>query len=576
MRLSRHTGKTLREISKHVQTEANRLLLRGGYVRQVSAGIYAYMPFLLRTLNKISHIIRDEMTTAGFEELLLPLLQPESLFTNPETPYSYGTIEGIFEFKDSRGSRLCLGRSYTNLISDLIGKEIPSYKQLPKAFFQIGKKFRDESRPRFGLIGAREFIAADAYSFDVNAAEEDASYARVCRVYRNILDRIGVDYRFLEADAESSREDKCREIVLSTDAGEGIFLHCDTCNYAATQEKANSRIEIFPQEETENPMEMQEVYGKGLIGVEPLSEFLGIPVWKTTKTLLFQADERVVAVMVRGDCGVNETKVKKFFGCETLTLASREVIKELTGAEVGYAGPIGLPQEVIVIADHYTNNRINFECGANRTDHHIINANFGRDFPLPVFGDFKLARGGEFCPRCEKGVLKEAHGISIGRLVMEKPEDLENGQPHPTYIDGQGKSQPMMTGRYTLGISRMAAAIVEQSHDEFGIIWPPAVAPFQCHLVALNLENRDVKSEAENLYNNLSREHVEVLFDDRDIRAGEKFEDADLMGIPIRLTVSKRTIKEGKIETKLRDDKQVQLRTYEEVLELFQSLGLLK
>jgi prolyl-tRNA synthetase len=573
MRLSRHFGKTLREIPKDAQTEAYRLLLRGGYIKQVSAGIYAYMPFFLRSLNKIFQIAREEMITADFEEFLLPLLQPGSFFTQPETPYSYDLFEGIFEFKGSKESRLYLGQSYTTFVADLVGKEISSYKQLPKRLFQIATKFHDENRPRFGLIRAREFIAADAYSFDIDQTAQEASYSEICNAYQHILNRVGVQHKFVEADAESSRDEGCHEFIITTDAGEDIFLSCDTCNYAATRQKSESRLQVYPQDDSENPMEMQEVYGKGLIGVEPLAEFLNIPVWKTTKTLLFQADDKVVAVMVRGDCGVNEAKVKRFLGCKTLSLASSGVIKEITGAEVGYAGPIGLPPEVAVIADHYTKDRVNFECGANRTDYHIINANFGRDFPLPVFSDFKLAKGGEFCPRCEKGVLKEAYGISVGRLVMEKPGDLGNIQTHPTYIDNQGKSQPLMICHYSLGVSRMAAAIIDQSHDEFGIIWPPPVAPFQGHLVALNLENQEVRSEAENLYQKLIDDNVEILFDDRDIRAGEKFEDADLLGIPIRLTISKRTIKEEKIETKFRDRKETQLRTYEEVLELFQSLN---
>jgi len=571
MRLSKHIGKTLREIPKDTQTEAYRLLVRGGYIRQVSAGIYAYMPLLIRTLNKISHLVREEMIAAGFEEFLLPLLQPVSFLAKSETPYSHNTNEGIFEFKDSRGSRLFLGESYMNLVADLVGKEISSYKQLPKNIFQIVTKFRDENRPRFGLIRAREFIAVDAYSFELKGTEQEASYSKVWKAYRRILDRIGVEYKCVKANEESSRAGECHEFLVLTDLGEDIFLYCDTCNYASTKQEAESRLHVYPQDQSEMPMEMQEVYGKGLIGVEPLAEFLNIPVWKTTKTLLFQADEKVVAVMVRGDCEVNETKVKRFLGCNTLTLASPATVKNLTGAEVGYAGPIGLPQEVMVIADHYTNNRVNFECGANRTDYHIINANFGRDIPLPVFGDFKLAKGGEFCPRCEKGILKEAGGISVGRLAMEGSKDIEKNKNHPSYIDNRGKSQPLIMGHYVMGISKLAAAIVEQSHDQAGIIWPFPVAPFQGHLVALNVENQKVKNEAESLYHKLLDDNVEILFDDRDIRAGEKFEDADLLGIPIRLTISKRTVREGKIETKFRDREETQLRTYEEVLELFQS-----
>ncbi len=570
MRLSKHIGKTLRDIPKDAKPRGYGLLLRGGFIRQVFAGAYAYMPFLLRSLNKISHIMREELVKADFEEFLLPLLQSESFFAKPETPYADNTVEGIFEFKDSKGSRLCLGRTYTPIIADLIAKEISSYKQLPKRFFQITTRFHDETRPRFGLIRAREFIVADAYSFDIDRSGVGASYAEICKAYRHILDRVGARYKFVEADGASRRDAECHEFIMTTDAGKDVFLSCDTCDYAAKQEKAQSRLEVFAQDQAEQPMEIQEVYGKGLIGVKPLAEFLGIPVWKTTKTLLFQADDRVVAVMVRGDCGVNETKVKKFLGCKTLSLASSATIKELTGADVGYAGPIGLPQEVMVLADHYTNDRVNFECGANRTDYHIINANFGRDFPLPVFGDFKLAKGGDFCPRCEKGILTEAYGISVARTAREESEYAEKERNHPTYIDARGTSQPLLTAHYTFGISRLAAALVEQCHDESGIIWPSAIAPFQAHLVALNLENPDVKNEAELLYNKLLDNNIEVLFDDREVRAGEKFEDADLLGIPIRLTVSKRTFKEGKIETKFRDRKEAQLLTYEEVLKIFQ------
>jgi prolyl-tRNA synthetase len=289
-------------------------------------------------------------------------------------------------------------------------------------------------------------------------------------------------------------------------------------------------------------------------------------VWKTTKTLLFQADEKVVAVMVRGDCDVNEFKVKDFLKCSDLTLALAEVIKALTGAEVGYAGPIGLPPEVIVLADHYTRDRINFECGANLTDYHYINVNFGRDFPLPNFGDFMQAKQDHLCPRCNQGKLNEARGIKVADIVKWGTQYSEKS--NCVYLDRAGKSQPLLMGGYSINISRLAAAVVEQNLDESGIIWPPNIAPFQIHLIGLNLETEEVRLEAENLYKQLLDEEIDVLFDDRDVRAGEKFGDADLFGIPLRLTVSKRTCKEQKLELKFRNKNQSKLLPYGEALKI--------
>jgi prolyl-tRNA synthetase len=311
---------------------------------------------------------------------------------------------------------------------------------------------------------------------------------------------------------------------------------------------------------------MEAVYGPGLIGVEPLAEFLGIPVWKTTKTLLYQADSKIVAVMVRGDCDVNEVKVKRFLKCKELTLAIPEVIKELTGAEVGYAGPVGLPPEVLVIADDYTQNRTNFECGANRTDYHRINVNFGRDLSFPTFGDFKQAKHDHLCPRCDTGKLKEACGIETGHIL--KLGTYYSEKLNCTYLDKAGRPQLVFMGYYGIGISRMVAAVVEQSHDDAGIIWPVHIAPFQVHLIALNTENEEVRTEAEKLYQQLIEEKVEVLFDDRDLRAGEKFGDADLLGMPIRLTISRRTWQERKLELKFRSKTDRQLLTSDEVFRI--------
>ncbi|MCX6927096.1 MAG: proline--tRNA ligase, partial [Verrucomicrobia bacterium] len=469
-------------------------------------------------------------------------------------------VDGImFAFKDRRGATCCLGPTHEEIITDILRREIKSYKDLPKCAYQIQTKFRDEIRPRFGLMRAREFVMKDAYSFDADEAGLNASYEAMRQAYHKICQRIGFQYRAVEADSGAIGGSGSQEFMVLADTGEDTILFCDRCDYAANQERAQSRLQEFPQETERKPMEA--VLGEGLIGVEPLAKFLNIPVWKTTKTLVYQADDKVVAVAVRGDCDVNEIKVTNFLGCKALRLASADTIRQLTGAEVGYAGPIGLPPSVRVIADHGVGNRVNFECGANKTNFHNINVNFGRDLPLPEFGDFKLAKAAEGCPRCA-GQLQSARGIEVGHIFKLGTKYSEAMSLR--YLDAQGKSQPVIMGCYGIGITRMAAAWIEQNHDDKGILWSPQIAPFDVHLVCLNMEDPAVSAQAEVIYRQLREAGFEVLFDDRIARAGEKFSDADLIGIPARLTISKRTIEQGKVEFKLRQDAKAELLSLEE------------
>ncbi|MEZ4753946.1 MAG: proline--tRNA ligase [Bdellovibrionota bacterium] len=509
------------------------------------------------------------MDAAGSQELLMPAIQPSDLWKETERWERYTDIDGImFAFEDRRGSTVCLGPTHEEVITDILRKEVSSYKDLPKSLYQIQTKFRDEIRPRFGLMRAREFIMKDAYSFDVDQLGLDASYEEMRKAYHSICQRIGFKYRSVEADSGAIGGTGSEEFMVIADTGEDTIIHCDTCEYAANQERAESKLTEFPQDATQ--AEMEAVFGEGLIGVEPLAEFLKIPVWKTTKTLFFQADDRVVAVMVRGDSDVNEIKVLNHLKAAELKLATPEVIKELTGAEVGYAGPVGLPEHIRVIADNFTNNRINFECGANKTNYHNLNVNFERDFPIPEFGDFKLAKAGDACPRCDSGKLVESRGIEVGHIFKLGTKYSE--KLGCTYLDTDGNSHPAVMGCYGIGVTRMAAAVVEQNHDQHGIIWPPNIAPYQVHLVALNLENEEIHEKAEALYQALLNEKIEVLFDDRDLRAGEKFSDADLIGIPVRITLSKRTVKEDKLEFKLRNEKDSQLLTLDEALAKIQEI----
>lgn len=560
MKQSRLLGKTLREAPKDAQTAAHALMLRAGYIQQLSAGVYIYLPLLHRTLAKLSQIVREEMVAAGSVELLMPALQPRELWEESGRWERYTAVDGImFAFKDRRGATACLGPTHEEVITDILRREIQSYKDLPKSAFQIQTKFRDEIRPRFGLMRAREFIMKDAYTFDADDAGLEASYEAMRKAYHRICERIGFRYRAVEADPGAIGGSGSQEFMVLADTGEDTILFCDKCDYAANQERAQSRLQEFPQETEQKPMEA--VRGENLIGVEPLAKFLNIPVWKTTKTLIYQADDKIVAVMVRGDCDVNEVKVANSLGCKVLKLASAQTIKELTGAEVGYAGPIGLPASVRIIADHYVNNRVNFECGANQTHYHNINVNFGRDLPLPEFGDFKLAKGGEQCPRCD-GRLQAARGIEVGHIFKlgTKYSEAMNCR----YLDATGQTKLVIMGCYGIGVTRMAAAWIEQNHDDKGILWSPQIAPFDIHLIGLNLEDATVSAQADQIYQKLTQAGFSVLFDDRPARAGEKFSDADLIGIPARLTISKRTLEQSKVEFKLRSQPKAEVITLEE------------
>ena len=568
MRQSRHLGRTWREAPKDAQTAAHALLVRAGYMQQISAGAYVYLPLLHRALNKIAQIVREEMESAGAEELLMPALQPKELWEETGRWERYTAVDGImFAFQDRRESTVCLGPTHEEVVTDIVRRDVQSYKDLPRVVFQIQTKFRDEIRPRFGLMRAREFIMKDAYSFGADEAGLETSYEAMRQAYHRICQRIGFRYRAVEADPGAIGGSGSQEFMVLAETGEDTILFCDRCDYAANQEQAGSRLTEFEQDTELRPMEA--VLGEGLVGTEPLAEFLKIPLWKTTKTLIFEADDSTVAVMVRGDCDVNETKVRNALGTQALHLASAERIKELTGADVGYAGPIGLPSSVRIIADHAVQGRVNFECGANQTNYHNINVNFGRDLPLPEFGDYKLGKEGDHCPHCD-GRLQAARGIEVGhifKLGTKYSQAMDCG-----YADAEGQRRTMVMGCYGIGVTRMASAWIEQNHDDQGIVWSPKIAPYLVHLIALNLEDDVVKKGAEKLYAQLQEAGVEVLFDDRPLRAGEKFGDADLLGMPVRLTVSKRTVQQGKVEFKLRREPKAELLTTDEALEKIAAL----
>lgn len=562
MRQSQHFGLTLKDAPREAQTTAHRLLLRAGYLRSVAAGIPVVMPYLLRVVNRLGRMLRAELEARQFEELALPLLQPAANWEALDPAAVESTEEAVFAFKDRRGALLGIGAGPAATMAAVAGREIRSYKDLPRCVFQIARQVRDEGGPRTALINDHEFLALDAFGFDADEAGIARSHQSLQASFETVCRLAELPCRWVEDDLAADTACARHALVAPAESGDTTVVVCEACAYAASRRAGRSRIEVFPQDREMLPM--RAVHGPGLIGVGPLAQFIGIPVWKTTKTLLFQADDRVVAVMVRGDCDVNEAKVKHHLKCRELTLAAPQTIRELTGADVGYAGGVGLPPSVLVLADHFTRERVNFECGANRTDYHNINVNWGRDLPLPAFGDFKTAGSGDRCPCCDSGSLREIRALVLGSVAQLGPAAA--GRSALAYQGKDGRPQPVFMGTGRLDLGRLVAAVVERHHDPAGLRWPPRLAPFDVHLVGLNLEDEGVRGEAESIYRRLRAEGLDVLFDDRDARAGEKFSDSDLIGLPLRLTVSKRTFAEGRLELKLRAEAQSRMTTLDEAL----------
>jgi prolyl-tRNA synthetase len=534
---------TLREPPADAEVISHKLLSKAGFITKLASGVYSYTPAMWKVLLKISQIVREEMNRENAQEVMLPILQSTSIWEESGRLSRYVDEGILFHFHDRKNAHVCLGPTHEEVITTLVRTFINSYKQLPITLYQIQTKFRDEIRPRFGLMRGREFIMKDAYSFDTDEDSMRDSYQAMSRAYHAIFNRIGLEYRCVEADSGAIGGTGSQEFMVLAESGEDTILFCDSCTYASNQERTSSTIAVYEQDLS--PLPKEDVLGEGLIGVEALSEFLNIPIWKTTKTILFMADEKPVAVMVRGDCEVNEIKVRNALHCTAFRMMTPEEIKELTGADVGYAGPLGLPAEVTLLADHYVGGRINFECGANRTDYHTINVNFGRDLPEPQFGDFKLAQAGEGCPKCDSGHLKSMKGIEVGHIFQLGTKYSECMSA--SFTDEGGKPAPFVMGCYGIGVSRIAAAVIEQCHDEMGMIWPQSVAPFDVHIICVNPKLEEQLQLAQKLFQELKDAGFDALFDDRKLSAGVKFKDADLIGLPLRITVG-RDAAIGKVE----------------------------
>ncbi|MFC2050206.1 proline--tRNA ligase [Chloroflexota bacterium] len=549
MRFSKLFGKTLKEIPSEADTLSHQLLLRTGMIQQVAAGVYSYLPLGWRVLRKIEQIIREEMDKSGGQELMMPTLQPFELWETSGRLPSFGKT--LFTVTDRREHTLVLGPTHEEIITELVRRYVQSYRDLPLLLYQIQNKFRDEPRSRGGLLRVREFIMKDLYSFHIDEADLDHCYQEMIQAYKNIYSRCGLPAVVVEADSGAIGGKESHEFMLITETGEDEIVYCSDCCYAANLEKAQS---IKPTLEKKAPLPIEEISTPNIKTIEEVANFVGVPASHTLKAIFYSADDEIVFVVIRGDIDANETKLKNLLKCSELRLATETEVKA-AGLVAGSASPVGI-KGIRIIADDSINLGSNFVAGANKPDTHLKNVNYPRDFKIDLLADIATARPDDGCPKC-KGKLKSSRGIEVGHVF--KLGTFLSKKLGASFLDQNGISQSIIMGTYGIGLGRLMAAAVEQNHDDKGIMWPLTIAPYHIYLCPLRLENSDVAENAETLYQNLIRENFEVLFDDREESPGVKFNDADLLGIPLRLTISPRTLESQSIEVKWRNQKQTEL-----------------
>lgn len=549
MRFSKLFGKTLRQAPSEAESISHRLLLRSGMIAQVAAGIYSYLPLGWRVLKKIESIIREEIDKAGGQELMLPVLQPFELWQQSGRDISFG--QSLFTLTDRKEHKLVLGPTHEEVIAELAHRYVQSYRDLPLLLYQIQTKFRDEPRPRGGLLRVREFIMKDLYSFDVDAAGLDESYEKMSQAYKNIYARLGLPALMVEADSGAIGGKESHEFMVITETGEDEIIYCSNCSYAANAEKAQSAKARI---NSEAPLPLEEIATPGAKTIEAVASFLGVSTNQTFKAVFYSADGEFVFVVIRGDLEVNETKLRNILKCSELRLATEGEVSE-AGIVAGFASPIGI-KDVKIVADDSITLGSNFIAGANKPGYHFRNVNYPRDFQVDLVADIALAHAGDSCPKCGS-TLSSARGIEVGHIF--KLGTFISEKMGASFLDPNGASRPIVMGSYGIGLGRLLAATVEQSHDDKGIIWPLSIAPYQVYLCPLYLDNPEIAPLAEDVYHKLEKEGIEVLFDDRDESPGIKFNDADLLGIPLRLTLSPRTLKSQSIEVKWRTEKETKL-----------------
>lgn len=567
MRYSHMLMPTLREDPSEAEVLSHRLMLRAGMIRKLAAGIYSYLPLAQRVLRKTEQIIREEMDRAGALQVTLPFVQPAELWQKSGRWDLYG--KELLRLKDRHNREFCLGPTHEEVITELVKNEVTSYRQLPLTLYQIHIKFRDEIRPRFGVMRAREFVMKDAYSFDIDEEGAEKSYHQMYRAYCAIFERCKLTFRAVEADTGPIGGSFSHEFMVLAETGEDCIFSCSACGYAANREKAE--IGRSAEEPSAAPPrgDLMRAETPQQRTVEEVTRFLRIKPEQLIKTMIFQEGDRTIAVLVRGDHEINEIKLQNHLTAQTLSLADDATIEKVTRAPKGFAGPLGL--SIPVIADNALKGGSNFVTGGNEKDLHLMNVNPGRDFQVNSFQDLRFAAEGDPCPRCAGGRLVMSRGIEVGHIF--KLGTKYSTSLDATFLDARGKARHMVMGCYGIGVGRTVAAAIEQNHDENGIIFPLSIAPFQAILTSVKPKDPEVREASERIYAALLNAGIDIIFDDRDERPGIKFKDADLVGIPLRVTVGSK-IKDGLLELKLRTSQEsIVVREAEAVSAIKELLG---
>lgn len=544
MRVSKLYAPTLREVPAEAEVVSHQLMLRAGFMRKAAGGIYTYLPLAWRVLKKIERIVREEMDAKGSQELLMPIVQPAEIWQESGRWDVYGAE--MFRLQDRHNRCFCLGPTHEEMVTTLIRGDVRSYRQLPLSVYQIQNKYRDERRPRFGLMRGREFIMKDAYSFDRDEAGLDKSYQDMYDAYTNIFTRCGLNFRPVEADSGAIGGSGSHEFMVIADSGEAEIIFCTSCDYAANVEKA----ELFPLEAQEEAMlTKEEVVTPDCKTIADVCAYLKLPVDRSVKAVAYNSEKGLILCFVRGDHEVNEIKVINTCGVIDLEMATEEQLAA-AGTVGGYMGPVGIDnKKVIVVVDATVMKMHNVCCGANKEGYHFINVNPGRDFTPTYVADIRLIQEGDPCPHCG-GEVSKARGIEVGQVF--KLFTKYSSALKATYLDENGKEQPMVMGCYGVGVSRTMAAAIEQNYDDNGIIWPIEIAPYHVLVVPVNTKDEASAAKAEEIYMQLKKVGLETVIDDRNERPGVKFKDADLIGYPLRVVVGPKTLTEGKLEVKIR------------------------
>jgi prolyl-tRNA synthetase len=561
MRYSQYFLPTLKEIPTEAEVLSHQLMLRAGMIRKLTSGVYSYLPSGLRSIKKVEVIIREEMNRAGAIEVLLPFVQPAEIWQESHRWEEYG--KELARFKDRHNRDCCLGPTHEEVMTDIARKEIRSYRQMPLNLYQIQTKFRDEIRPRFGVMRAREFIMKDAYTFDIDDKGLDESYLKMVDAYTRIFKRCGLKFKMVEAESGVIGGSYSHEFMVLAETGEETIVSCTHCSYAANIEKAEfKRQESMDRFHDKGSLKaLQKVLTPDQRTVEEVTQFLHVSPQDLIKTLIFETDQGCVAALVRGDHEISEKKLKAILAVENLQLAREETVEEITHAPKGFAGPIGL--SIPMIADLDIQHMVNFVTGANEKDAHLIHVNLDRDFQVDQFVNIRKFILGDRCPLCG-GETRTDKGIEVGHTF--KLGTKYSKAMGATYLDDQGKEKEIVMGSYGIGLGRTVAAAIEQYYDQNGIIFPMPIAPFQVLILPVNIKIDLLRETAEQLYQDLSEKGVEALYDDREETPGVKFKDADLIGIPIRITLGEKNLKKGLVEIKKRKTGEIILVKKEETV----------